>query len=689
MLTEIGDTPIVFGLDIGTRNVVGTVGYRDDDEHFHVIAQHAISHSSRAMLDGQIHDITAVGKTCLQVKSVLEEKIGRSLQDVCIAAAGRVLRTVTTQVELEFDEETSVVAEHIHTLDLLGVEKASEILNENNDTKFRFYSVGYSTIHYYIDDEPMSNLIGHKVRHISESMIVTFLPEDVVEGLYTSVGIAGLSVANMTLEPIAAINIAIPRAFRMLNIALVDVGAGTSDISITNDGTIIAYGMIPKAGDELTETIVQAYLVDFETAERMKIASSVQDEVEFEDILKIPHKVSSDEIVTTMQSTIDDITADIAGQIRTLNGDKSVSAVFVVGGGGRVRGFTDAIAGNLGILNERVALRGEEVLGEIIFDNEDAIKDSLIVTPIGICLSAYEQTNNFIFVHFNGERIKLYDNDRLTVVDAAVAAGFPNEDLFPKTGRGLSFTINGKQRLIRGGPGESAVITINDMPASLGDHLEPNCNIVITPSTEGEPASYSIEQLEEYATTNLSFMVNGHMVLCPRFAEVSGELVSQFYDIHDGDDIVLRNYYTLRQLAEFMDVELDMDREILVNSKDADFDTRVYENFSVQWSTLNFLSPNESSYENESGSSIRPIMDQSDSQDNIPAGNQIIIICNGESLLLSGKDAFIFVDIFDYIDFDLSAGRGRNIVTRINGRAAQYTEPLHQGDNIEIRWEEL
>ncbi len=51
----------------------------------------------------------------------------------------------------------------------------------------------------------------------------------------------------MTLEPIAAINVAIPEAFRMLNIALVDVGAGTSDISITRDGSIIAYGMIPFA----------------------------------------------------------------------------------------------------------------------------------------------------------------------------------------------------------------------------------------------------------------------------------------------------------------------------------------------------------------------------------------------------------------------------------------------------------
>ena len=125
---------------------------------------------------------------------------------------------------------------------------------------------------------------------------MTFLPEDVVDGLYSAVERAGLQVANLTLEPIAAINVAIPENFRMLNIALVDVGAGTSDICITRDGSIIAYGMIPFAGDELTEVIVQAYLVDFATAEQIKLDSSTLDEVTYEDIMGISHTVSAEEV---------------------------------------------------------------------------------------------------------------------------------------------------------------------------------------------------------------------------------------------------------------------------------------------------------------------------------------------------------------------------------------------------------
>ncbi len=104
-MTELKKYPgqLVFGLDIGTRSIVGTVGYKTGDV-FHVIAQEVKEHHTRAMLDGQIHDINMVGRTIREIKEVLEGQIGRNLTDVCIAAAGRVLRTVTTHIDYEFEE---------------------------------------------------------------------------------------------------------------------------------------------------------------------------------------------------------------------------------------------------------------------------------------------------------------------------------------------------------------------------------------------------------------------------------------------------------------------------------------------------------------------------------------------------------------------------------------------------------
>ena len=124
----------VFGLDIGTRNVVGTVGYRTEDGSFIVEAQYMKQHETRSMLDGQIHDIGRVARTIMAVKKELEGQINKPLTEVCIAAAGRVLKTVTTHVEYEYAEESVVTGEDIHTLDLLGVESAQNILKDKNDT---------------------------------------------------------------------------------------------------------------------------------------------------------------------------------------------------------------------------------------------------------------------------------------------------------------------------------------------------------------------------------------------------------------------------------------------------------------------------------------------------------------------------------------------------------------------------
>mgnify|MGYP003304561806 CR=1 FL=1 len=61
-----------------------------------------------------------------------------------------------------------------------------------------------------------------------------------------------------------------------------------------------------------------------------------------------------------------------------MNGGKSVSACFVVGGGGKIHGFTEILAEKLGLIKERVALRGEEVLRQVEFIQPDIKKDPLL-----------------------------------------------------------------------------------------------------------------------------------------------------------------------------------------------------------------------------------------------------------------------------------------------------------------------
>ena len=72
---------LVFGLDIGTRSIVGTVGYKADENSFTVVAQHTRYHDTRAIIDGQVHDIEKVAETIAEVKKELEAQLDRKYQN--------------------------------------------------------------------------------------------------------------------------------------------------------------------------------------------------------------------------------------------------------------------------------------------------------------------------------------------------------------------------------------------------------------------------------------------------------------------------------------------------------------------------------------------------------------------------------------------------------------------------------
>lgn len=738
-MTQKEKAQMVFGLDIGTRSIVGTVGYRDG-ERFIVKAECAKEHETRAMLDGQIHDIRKVGSTIKEVKETLEKELGFPLKDVCIAAAGRVLRTVTIHVETAFEEDRTVERDDMYVLSAKGVEQAYEEFSKDNHTGLKFFCVGYSVIRYYMNGYQILNPEEHKAGNIGADMIVTFLPEDVVDGLYKAVELAGLTAVNLTLEPIAAIQVAIPEKFRMLNIALVDVGAGTSDISITKDGAIAAYGMIPIAGDSLTETIARHCLVDFNAAEEIKRQIEDKEEISFTDIMGLPQTISSKELLEVMEPQIEAMTKPVAECIMELNGDKPVSAVFVVGGGGKIPGYTKKLSEELGIVKERVAVRGGDVMGFVDFP-EYVQKDSLLVTPVGICLSYYEQHNNIIYVTFNEENIKIYDNGKLSVVDAAMQADFPNEGLFPRRGAELDFTVDGKKRIRRGQPGESAIIMVNGAPADIHTPIKANDVIVIMPSTAGEAARLKIGALPEYRQS-LTIKVNDKEVTLPKFAMVNGEMQSEFYDIKNGDKIEMQAYYTVEQVKELLDLSLDGKR-VLLNNAPASLSDKVYENFSLQiadageyenfspqiadagvmpdtWEALPDETA-ESTGESETGEdaiSESPMTEQAgnksteltmgDATVETPADgaadeaaeqpeeepvpkpviHDVHVVVNGSPIILHGKASYVYVDVFDYIDFDLKHPRGSGIETLLNGQSAEYLKEIFDGDVIDIRWKD-
>ena len=716
------DNKLVFGLDIGTRSIVGTVGYRVGTDRFVVVAQESIEHTTRAVIDGQIHDIPTVADTIYKVKERLEKRVREPLSDVSIAAAGRVLKTKRVKARYQFNSETKVTEDHIRSLDMMGVEQAyDEIRKEQTDSGKKFFCVGYSIVKYYLNGYPMEMIEMHMANYIEVELIATFLPEEVVDGLYSAVELAGLHVASLTLEPIAAINMAIPEKFRLLNIALVDVGAGTSDISIVKDGSIIAFGMIPLAGDEVTEAIAKKYLTDFETAEYIKRACERKKSVSFKDIFGSKIQVTKEDIAQISEDAVKNITKNIADRILELNGGQCVSAVFVVGGGGKHEGFTESLAHYLGLPNERVAIRGAEVLSQVQFEQEGIRKDSTLVTPLGICMTYYEQKNNFIHVMVNEQRVKLYDNGKVSVLDACVSYGFSKDNLFPIRGDSIHYTVNGETREKKGRVGEVAEIKKNGTLVSLNDKVEENDTIQIRPSTKGSTGKLLIKEIPE-CNAEITVTLFGRKLLCPKLVEANGEVVSSFYGVKNGDEICTYDYYSVKRLLEF--AGMDVETLVLLNGREAGASAKIVDGDVITKRPV--IKPEEPEKTREETMQeqmdddplLAPLKPMPDWMSDVPfdtaklgADGEVIpgakqlrqektistpveevtgpvfVTINGDVVEMPHKKNPIFVDVFDVYPFDMTKAGGTRLVTRINGEDKDFTEPVHDGDRIELFWE--
>ena len=484
---------LIFALDIGTRSVVGVVG-KPVGDRLRVLDIEMAEHSSRAMIDGQIDNIQQVADLARTVTARLEERLGVRLQRVCVAAAGRALRTQSGSAVLELTGEESISAEQISRLEAGALSAAEEALQVEEEARRRFFMVGYTITQYRLDNYPLSSLLAHNGQRAEADVMATFLPGEVVESLYAAMRAAGLQVASLTLEPIAAMNAAIPAELRLLNLALVDIGAGTTDIALCRDGTVVGYTMATIAGDEITEALMRAFLVDFKTAEGIKRNLKKGQENRYTDILGLENTRSYEEVCAAIEEPMNRLADAIAGQVSELNGG-SPSALFLAGGGSKLDGLREKVARSLKMDEKRVAVAGSNY-GKSVFADELNLENPEYATPLGIAVSAgLGLLNDSYVVTLNGESAKLFRSGVLTLRDILLMNGYSYNDMLGKSGKNLSVTLDGRRMVLRGEPATPAILTVNEREAPITAVVHAGDRIKFTPARAGKDASKTLAEL--------------------------------------------------------------------------------------------------------------------------------------------------------------------------------------------------
>lgn len=706
----------IFALDIGTRSVVGLI-LEKNASTFQVIDIITREHDERSMVDGQIHDVLSVSNIINYVKEELEKKHG-TLHKVCVAAAGRALKTKRTKVVKSITSHPLMDHEDVTHLELSAVQQAQhELAKEEADAKStHYYCVGYSVLHYHLDGEDIGSLIDQQGEEASVEIIATFLPKVVVESLLSALQRAGLEMDALTLEPIAAINVLIPASMRRLNVALVDIGAGTSDIAITDMGTVTAYGMVPIAGDEITEAISDQYLLDFPLAEEAKRNLTTQEEITITDILGFETKVTYDDAISSISDSIDKLSNAIRDEILLLN-NQAPKAVMLVGGGSLTPELSKRLANNLGLAENRVAIRGIDAI-QSLEKTENLPEGPAFVTPVGIAIAAKQNPVHYISVQVNERTVRLFDMKTLTVGDCLLAAGIEMNKLYGKPGMALIVHLNKKQLTLPGNFGTSPTLEVNGVKSSLTDPIQNGDTITVQKGNDGQSPSYTLEELIGEVPSQSVFWNNQRFDLAPRIL-VNNETKSLNYVVQDHDQITFESISSIKDFFLSIEQEGILSQvkpfEIYVNNqkKKIKEDTvKLIKNEEKATIHETILHGDHIKTETESTITLSDLLEHlqlSYTYDITVLFNgqtirlskpQIKVFRNGERLEKEDKiypnnqivteeidvEAFIFQDIFRYVDVDISTTEGKQFKITKNGKDTTFFEPIMPGDKLELTW---
>lgn len=707
----------IFTLDIGTRSVIGLL-LEENAEGYKLIDYVMIEHEERSMLDGQIHDVMLVSDVIKKVKSELENRHSIHLNRVCVAAAGRALKTKRTKITKKIEQHPLMEKEDILFLELSAVQQAQYDLareEENINNQTHYYCVGYSVLQYRLDNEIIGSLIDQQGEIAEVEIIATFLPKIVVESLLSALQRAGLEMEALTLEPIATINVLIPESMRRLNVALVDIGAGTSDIALTDQGTITAYGMVAKAGDEITEAISDQYLLDFNEAERVKRDLTENGKATLTDILGFEETVTLDELAEAIAPAIETLAQQIADQIISLN-NRAPKAVMLVGGGSLTPRLTNALAHKLNLPDNRVATRGVDAIQNL----ETLVKipsGPTFITPIGIGIAAKQNPVHYISVTVNDRAVRLFDMKQLTVGDCLLAAGIHIEKMYGRPGMAYMITFNNQAITLPGTYGKAPQVILNgeaidiDYPIQHGDRLS------VQKGEDGREPIVSLREIvDDYSSFQITF--NGKPDTVEPGFIVNGKQVTADYLLKDHDQVRLEKIETLadwidkrgkqsilNELAPFtvyldgQKVELKQFSGYLeINDKKAEPNHRLMPNDQISFSPMKQVSVSQ--LLNALNLKFEAKINVSFNGETVTLSKEVLTILqnnqplkytdliNPEAKLITQRlkdQDFIFQDLFRFISIDLSKVKG-NVKILKNGEPATFLDPLVNNDQIEIKF---
>jgi cell division protein FtsA len=322
---------MIVGLDIGTSKVVALVGEVNENGEVEIVG--IGSHASRGLKKGVVVNIESTVQSIQRAVEEAELMAGCQIHSVYVGIAGSHIRSLNSHGIVAIRDR------EVQSLDVERVIDAAQAVAIPADQKI----LHILPQEFIIDNqEGVKDPLGMSGVRLEAKVHLVTCAVNAIQNIEKCVRRCGLEVEDVILEQLASSYAVLTDDEKELGVCLVDIGGGTTDIAIFTEGAIKHTGVIPIAGDQVTNDIAMALRTPTQHAEEIKIkyACALTQLTGVDETIKVPsvgerqpRDLSRQALAEVVEPRYDELFTLIQAELRRSGFEDLIPAGIVLTGG--------------------------------------------------------------------------------------------------------------------------------------------------------------------------------------------------------------------------------------------------------------------------------------------------------------------------------------------------------------------
>ena len=394
---------MIVGLDIGTSKVLALVAELNQDGSIEVVGLG--SHSSKGMKKGVVVNIESTVQSIQRAIEEAELMAGNQINSVFVGIAGSHIRSLNSHGIVAIKDN------EVMSADLDRVIEAAQAVAIPADQRV----LHVLPQQYLIDNqEGIREPLGMSGVRLEAKVHLVTCAVNAVQNIEKCIRRCGLEVENVILEQLASSYAVLTEDERDLGVCLVDIGGGTTDVAIFVEGSIEHTGVIPIAGDQVTNDIAMALRTPTQHAEDIKIryACALAQLAGAEERIKVPsvgdrppRDLSRQALAEVVEPRYDELFTLVQAEIRRSGLEDLIPAGIVLTGG------TSRMEGAVELAEEIFHMPVRVGYPQSISGLKDILRNPIYSTGVGLLHYGAENFDNYhSSLHTPGGISRLLDN---------------------------------------------------------------------------------------------------------------------------------------------------------------------------------------------------------------------------------------------------------------------------------------